>query len=87
MKKSELEDGMFVITRDGWVAMVVNGKLISTKSWDTLEYYNEDLQSIYHFSKCDIVKIYSIEHTQGFDILATESFIAENGKLVWERTE
>lgn len=83
MKKSDLEAGMIVDTRDGRRFLLVKDTsegdiIINDNGWNRLCYYNDDLTS--EFRDLDIVRVYKGKFG-GFTYMLSES------PLIWERKE
>lgn len=55
--KSDLQNGDFLVRRNGSVEMLINGVCVSKYGYNLLEHLNEDL-SAYSYNIWDVVQVY-----------------------------
>ena len=88
MKKSELKNGMGLITRGGTKYIVLDEHLVRDKGWMPLRDYTEDLlcpDEVFpdKETEWDIVAVYQVQKQGIFSWIAGDADTF--GKLLWER--
>ena len=70
MKKSDLKDGMIIMTRNGKIGLVIGEIIYGMNWWNPLSHYDEDMhapryrfegESKYYGSDTDIVNVYELK--------------------------
>ena len=82
MKKSDLNSGMVVETRDRELYLVVGDKLIGVYGCLNLLHYLDNLEHTL-FSNFDIIKVYRYKLHYGFSELLKD----DNLELIWQRKD
>ena len=90
MKKSDLKDGMIVVTRDGAVRIVLGNTLVGSFGGVGLSSITDDLQSKYNYKwtidRVYIVKKHSRLHA-GLEYWFGDKNVLDYCELVWDRHE
>lgn len=98
MKKSKLENGMIVITREGKVGIVLNDIISGLDWWNPLSFYDDNLKSFrYKFEsepsynrggESDIVAVYTVKSLGiCLNSLLNKEKLLECGKKYWEESK